>query len=146
MLTTHLGAWQGTNKLWLHPGADPKESKTALRVFAHSDSGACRIEYTWSSDGTPHSGDMEFRRDDDGGVTMDWNDTFHTPGGAMACSGTEEDGKIDVLGHYGAGGGEWGWRTVIDTTQPDRLTVTMFNITPAGEEAPAVEFTLTRAQ
>ena len=55
-----------------------------------------------------------------------------------------EDGRFGALGSYCAGGERWGWRTEVSQPDPEHLDIRMFNITPAGEEALAVEVNYTR--
>jgi hypothetical protein len=58
---------------------------------------------------------------------------------AMPCAGTAGDVGVVLLGSYGGGGGpDWGWRIVI-VPDGDDLRLVMTNITPEGQEAPAVE-------
>lgn len=59
----------------------------------------------------------------------------------MFSTGRVEDERFGALGSYGAGaGGErWGWRTEVSQPDAEHLDIRMFNITPGGEEALAVE-------
>lgn len=66
----------------------------------------------------------------------------------MFSEGALEEGSpaATVLGSYGAADGPpWGWRTTFERAG-DRLVVRHFNITPAGEEALAVQFDLEREE
>ena len=59
----------------------------------------------------------------------------------------EHEGLVSVHGTYGAGEGpDWGWRITVEADGPDAFVMRMFNITPDGEEAPAVEATFTRVE
>jgi hypothetical protein len=70
-----------------------------------------------------------------------WVDSFHTGTSVMFSSSGAGDHAFAALGSYGVGPGQprWGWRTQIDQPDHDHLVVRMFNITPQGEEALAVE-------
>ena len=59
----------------------------------------------------------------------------------MFSTGDELPGKVAVTGYYGAGSAgepEWGWRTEMQP-EGESLIITAYNISPAGEEAKAVE-------
>lgn len=59
--------------------------------------------------------------------------------------GPKERGVIDVRGSYAAPPGpDWGWRFIIAPAQMS-LGLVMYNITPAGQEALAVEASYVRA-
>jgi hypothetical protein len=76
-----------------------------------------------------------------------WVDSGHN-GTAIMFSESEptQTGPVNVLGTYGGhdGGETWGWRTELEFPQDDRLLITMYNITPQGQEAKAVEFDYAR--
>ena len=61
----------------------------------------------------------------------------------MACEGAvEPDGAIAVRGSYAAPPGpDWGWRIVIRPAGKPALHIVMYNVTPGGQEALAVEAT-----
>ena len=70
-----------------------------------------------------------------------WVDSFHTGTNVMFSTGTSQAPRYSVLGSYGdrQQGPRWGWRTEVDQPDADSLVITMFNITPQGEESRAVE-------
>ena len=74
---------------------------------------------------------------------MTWVDSFHTGSAIIWSTGApREDGVIAVTGSYLAGGERWGWRTEFHTR--NGLIMRAYNISPAGEEAPAIETEWTR--
>jgi hypothetical protein len=53
-----------------------------------------------------------------------------------------------VLGSYPNpdGGPDWGWRTEVELTDADHLSITAYNIHPEGGEALAVQTLLNRVK
>lgn len=64
----------------------------------------------------------------------------------MRCTNEPGVGAIvDARGTYAAPPGpDWGWRIVIEPESRDGFRMLMFNITPNGEEALAVQATYSR--
>lgn len=149
LLARFVGSWQGTAKTWFEPDKLADESPfrgTCEKVF---DGRFIRFEYESSLQDKPLLGRMligyyiPFDR-----FQMSWVDTFHMGTGILTSEGEgrlSEDG-FSVLGHYSepSGGEPWGWRTELAILAEDRISITHFNITPQGEESPAVEIQLTR--
>ena len=83
------------------------------------------------------------RQSDHGRATAHWIDSWHMSDGVMACEGAvDTDGTIDVRGSYAAPPGpDWGWRIVVRPADGPALHIVMYNVTPEGEEALAVEAT-----
>lgn len=124
------GSWRGHKSLWFHPGAPELRSEATLEVAP------TEINYTWSYEDRPQKGVMRLTVGE--GVVVDWHDTFHASAG-MVLTGRAEADLLAVSGTYsdGQGGPDWGWRIEVALGGVPRIQ--MFNITPDGQEALAVD-------
>lgn len=141
------GAWTGTNALQDPENGIEATAPSRASVTPLMDGRFVRIDYDWSYRDRPQWGSMLVgHRPDADEVTLYWIDSWHNGHSAMLCRGTRRDGGVlDVRGTYGVGTGpDWGWRTEIHP-HADSLLWVMYNVTPAGEEALAVEEMLARA-
>jgi hypothetical protein len=105
-----------------------------------------RLDYTWDYKGAPQEGTMLIGyQPKSGDVTTAWADTWHMSRAMMISRGTaSSDRGLDVMGHYPAPPGpDWGWRTQLRCAR-DEIRLTMYNVTPDGEEALAVDATYRR--
>lgn len=106
-----------------------------------------RFDYTWAYRDAPQEGSFLIGHDAGAGeATAHWIDTWHMNDKVMACRGPAEPGAaLSLRGSYACPPGpDWGWRTVI--TLGDRiLRIVMYNVTPEGQEALAVEAEYGRA-
>lgn len=134
------GSWRGTNRLFNPHSGQAEESDSTAEVAPLLGGRFIRIDYTWSYQGAPQQGSMLFGRDRAAnGYTYHWIDSWHMSDGAMNSRGAEAEAEIDVRGTYAAPPGpDWGWRTVI-RPGADSLDILMFNVSPDGQEYPAVE-------
>ncbi len=73
-------------------------------------------------------------------ITAHWLDSFHTDGKVMAFEGSAEPGgAVVVHGSYDAPSGPpWGW-TIRVESGGDTFRIVMHNVSPEGEQFPAVE-------
>lgn len=126
----HLGEYSGPNQLWLRPGTPSDTSEGRLRL----EPGVLHV--FWARKGEPKQGRLEIQVEGEV-ARVSWTDTWHNPE-AMLQEGTCTDGRLDVMGHYSAGEETWGWRTVVDFSVPEQLTLLMYNVLPTGEQAEAV--------
>ena len=137
-----IGEHAGTYKLWLDPTAPAAECATQLTVSSELDGRLARIDYRWEADGKPAQGLLLINvNEKTGAATATWIDTWHQPQ-LMHNTGQQDDTAIRVTGSYGdgQGGPDWGWRTEIEAdADGNSVTLRAINITPDGEEAPAVE-------
>ena len=144
----YLGEWTGTNMLrlsWLNPSEF--HSAGQLSVAALGRDKFLTFRYTWSHENTAHEGFLLLAYDAKQAVAAaSWVDSWHQSAGILNCLGTiDATGIIDVRGSYPAPPDpDWGWRIVITANEADTLQITMYNVTPAGEEDLAVQATYTR--
>ena len=141
-LTGLVGQWQGDNKLWFMPGDPVRESKATAAVVCSEGGNVVVINYTWSYEGKPQEGTLVVRANSAAeDVEVVLVDTWHTAGKFMMFQKDDaHDGLVAVRGSYAAPPGpDWGWRIVVASDSVDEFHMLMFNITPDGEEAPAVE-------
>ena len=80
-------------------------------------------------------------------VSCTWIDSWHMSDRSIVYTGKiDPAGVITLVGSYEAPPGpDWGWRTVIEPVSEDSFKILMYNVTPEGEEAIAVENWYSRA-
>ena len=138
----HLaGTWTGSYQLWTNPGAPPIESPTRLAVAVKASGRYATLSYDWLHDGKACDGVLVVVLNGSGrSATASWVDSFHMSDGFLVSRGTVAGSRVDVRGSYAAPPGpDWGWRTIVEADALDALRVLMYNITPDGQEAHAVE-------
>jgi hypothetical protein len=146
-LAALAGTWQATYELRGDPSFDSDTPSTAT-VTPVLGGRFVRIDYTWDEtdflqEAGPQAGSLLTGFEPEpapGTATVVWIDSWHNGRRIMVCPGVLLDsGGVDVRGTYPGGPGDpdWGWRTVIEPAR-DGWTMTMFNVTPDGEEALAV--------
>lgn len=141
-----VGEWQGNAKTWFEPGKLADESPIAGSIRSVLDGRFVIFEYEGGIMGKTMLGSFLFgynlqRKKFEG----NWIDSFHNGTNMMHCEGERSENGFWVSGNYDAPEGPpWGWRTEVDISEADRLVITMYNITPQGEEAKAVEMALAR--
>ncbi len=144
-LTDLEGQWFGNNSLWVMPEDPVRESDSEASVTIAVHGTVALITYTWAYEGTPQEGTLLVRTGPEDVETV-LVDPWHTGGKFMTFSseGATED-LVDVRGSYAAPPGpDWGWRIILRADSADEFLMLMYNITPDGEEAPAVEARYTR--
>ena len=134
------GPWQAVYQLRGDPSFEG-DSPSLATVVPVLGGRFVRIDYTWIEHHTPQEGSLLIGHEPDTGVvTTVWIDSWHNGVRMMPCTGRlGPDGGIDVRGSYptGPGSPDWGWRTQIILDAGD-WAMTMWNVTPDGEEALAV--------
>jgi hypothetical protein len=145
-LLAGAGEWRGKNTLQdPEMGMQPVTTDSSAVVTPLLDGRFVRIDYTWSYKGAPQSGSMLIGHQKKAGtLTLHWIDSWHNGEKVMACEGAATAGVVDVRGSYPAPTGpDWGWRIVV-APAAGALAVRMANISPEGQEYPAVEAHYTR--
>jgi hypothetical protein len=144
-----LGDWTGNNLLRLSWLPDPDHhSPSTMSVTRAANGHFLVFTYTWVYEGEPQEGWLLVgNNNEQEQATAAFVDSWHMNGKVMACQGTVgEDSVISLLGSYEAPPGpDWGWRIVITPGEGETLGMTMYNITPDGQEDLAVQADYTRA-
>ena len=146
-LTALAGNWRATYQLRGDPSFET-DSPTEATITPMLDGRFARIDYTWVESDNRQEGSLVIGYEPEPQLaTVAWMDTWHNSDRIMVSTGARtEDGGVDVRGSYppGMGADDWAWRTVI-APRADGWTMTMFNITPDGEESLAVNAAYERA-
>ncbi len=137
-----VGEWTGSSRLWLSPTDTAHASSSTASVTLEAMGKFVTIKYTWAFDNEPQEGLLllGYEKEHDT-VKSVWIDSWHMSDKFMVCQGnTEGGGVISIRGSYPAPPGpDWGWRMVIDPEGGDSFRIVMYNVSPDGEEALAVE-------
>jgi hypothetical protein len=132
-----VGQWSGNSKLML-PGEPDRESESKLTLAPTAKGRLITLSYTWKCDGEEQEGMLLLSGVKEGAVAS-WVDSWHNGDKIMAMRGKSGAGNVTLLGSYAAPPGpDWGWRFVI-SEEGLKLKLIMTNISPQGEEEPAVE-------
>ena len=135
---THHGTFQGTNRLWMMPGTPAHVSSATLDVTSQ------RLVIRWAHEGTSQEGSLVLA-----GPTPscrgEFTDSFHAVQ-TLLLHGRVDGAQLLLYGTYPAGDGspDWGWRVVLDWSDPEHFVVRMFNVLPDGLEALAVDLRAAR--
>jgi hypothetical protein len=135
------GKWRGEMQLfrpWI--SAEPASSASEMVIGPAAEGRFLSLGYDWSLEGVRQSGLMLLKHDVKAHTLKAvWIDSYHMSGDFMVSTGSADDPRtISVRGSYAAPPDpDWGWRTVIAAVH-DGVELSMFNITPDGEESIAV--------
>ncbi|MEM6552706.1 MAG: DUF1579 family protein [Planctomycetota bacterium] len=161
-LNEFTGEWRGTCRTWFRPGELADESAVTGRFSAMGGGagGGAMVRHVYSGtmpDGEGGAGGVRegeewiARNAVTGKYEIAWVDSFHMNFAVMFSTGealppgSDDAVGFSVLGHYDVRGEDgkpaepWGWRTEYRLLDDDHLTITAYNVTPAGDEALAVE-------
>ena len=141
-LARMAGEWEGSYRLWFEPGKLAGESTQRGSIRSVLDGRFLLHEYEGTFGDKPFTGIAlyGYHLDEDAWESA-WVDSFHNGTAIMFQAAPATDPRFAARGSYGdgQGGPDWGWRTEIAQPGDDELVITMYNITPQGEEAKAVE-------
>ncbi|MDQ8153507.1 MAG: DUF1579 family protein [Gemmatimonadota bacterium] len=146
-LAALAGHWHGDNTLWLNPNAEPRRSDATATVTVEAEGQSLSVRYQWADRGAPQSGVLLLVSDaGSNALSAAWTDSWHSNCVLMECRGATTDTAASVHGTYAAPpGADWGWRLALEATAVDECALRMFNISPEGDEQPAVEMRFTRS-
>lgn len=148
-LSQLAGNWTGSSKLWLEPNKLADDAPIAGTIQIILDGRFALFLYQSSIQGEAQHGMFTFGFNTTSNqYEASWVDSFHNNTAIMFCIGDEKENGFQVLGSYPdpTGGPDWNWRTEVELIDANHLTITAYNITPEGEEAKAIEMTLTKVK
>lgn len=140
------GNWKGLTRVWFEPGKLADES--AFRGVIRSVLGGrfIQFEYTGAIQGSPVEGIMTMGCSlGTGQLQCAWIDSFHNGTAIMFSENNGTSFPFSVRGSYGKEP-KWGWRTELTPVDDRHFVITMYNITPDGDEAKAVEMSFERSE
>lgn len=144
-----VGKWRGINRLhtvWI-PENPVRETESRAIVELTARGRFLKIEYDWTFEESVQEGLILIGDEKDSdSIKAFWIDSWHLSDKFMVSEGfRDEDGAISVKGFYAVPDHpDWGWRTIIEPEKGDTFKITMFNVSPEGEEALAVEMEFNR--
>ncbi len=149
-LKTLSGHWAGPSHLYLSwPPTDETShhSPSTALITPVANGKFLSLQYTWVYKGVSQEGQFILGLDGRGNVRASWIDSWHMSDTMMICEGKAESGKVVMTGSYAAPPGpDWHWRTEIHAGNDGSFKMLMYNISPEGEETPAVEAEYTRVK
>ncbi len=140
------GTWHAVYQLRGDPSFE-SDSHSIATIVPLLEGRFVRIDYSWSDRGKAQTGSLLIGHETAGPVTAVWIDSWHNGERMLICTGARAaDGGIDVRGTYPTGPDtpDWGWRTHLGL-EGQGWAMTMWNVTPDGEESLAVRAEYTRA-
>ena len=152
LLTSLVGKWEGTSRVWFEPDKPVDDSPVRGRIRRIGDSPFLLHEYEGTFEGEAREGVeiLGLNLEVEGGAFLSaWVDSFHMSNDVLLSRGNNAPDGFAVLGSYTAdhkdsSSPRWGWRTHFELKDPNTLTITAYNIRSGGEEAKATETTSTR--
>jgi hypothetical protein len=137
-LITASGTLQGSSRLQDPNTGQSEDSISLLTVTPNVGDASVTLHYTWSYQGAPQEGTLRVVGTSQNQFKASWTDTWHMGEETMGCSGAAHDAGLSLLGSYAAPPGpDWYWRIVIQVGS--LIEITMYNISPEGQEDLAVE-------
>ncbi len=144
-LANSIGSWSGDSTLhmsWMPEGQRTETGPSKLHIDLDKDKHYAVLTYTWTYKGNQEEGQMLIASGKSE-TTIGWVDSWHQNSAVMILRGAVSDdvackGSYKVQGHP-----DWHWRIAL-AMDGTKLKLTMFNISPEGEEEPAVECAYTK--
>src|SRR5215203_6043925 len=144
-----VGKWCGVNRLhttWI-PENPARETSSIATVELTARGRFLKIEYDWTFDEAVQEGLILIGDEKDtDSIKAFWIDSWHLSDKFLVSEGRRaKNGAISLKGFYAVPDHpEWGWRTVIEPERDEAFKIVMYNVSPEGEEALAVEMELKR--
>ena len=144
-----VGKWRGINRLhttWI-PENPVRETVSIATVELTARGRFLKIEYDWTFEEAVQEGLLLIGDEKDtDSIKAFWIDSWHLSDKFMVSEGFREtNGSISLKGFYAVPDHpDWGWRTVIEPEHDKVFKIIMYNVSPEGEEALAVEMELKR--
>ncbi len=138
-----VGRWRGVNRLhttWI-PENPVRESATTAVVDLTARGRFLKLEYDWTFEDAAQEGLILVGDQNDSDlIKAFWIDSWHLSDKFMVSEGARNAANaISLKGFYTVPDHpDWGWRTEIEPVDENSFKITMFNITPEGEETLAV--------
>lgn len=148
-LTDLIGNWSGINRLhlpWL-PENPIQESPSDASVAFTAQGKFLKIEYDWIYEDKTQDGMILLGEEKNADlIKIFWVDSWHMGDKLLISEGVlTEQNVVSCKGFYAVPDHpDWGWRTEIESMNNNSFKITMFNITPEGEESLAVELNYQR--
>ncbi len=136
------GSWHGTSALQLSAAEEVRESTSFLMATPIVLGRFLQISYTWVDEDQPQEGLLLVGYDKSRNISMAvWLDSWHTSEQFMHFEGSlDEKAGFNLEGSYSvASGPDWGWRITLQLDEKGSLQLTMYNISPDGDELWAVK-------
>ena len=149
ILESLVGKWRGINRLYTTWIPDNPVRETVSRVIIELTARGrfLKIEYDWAFEEAIQEGLILIGDEQDSdSIKAFWIDSWHLSDKFMVSEGVRGDnGAISLKGFYAVPDHpDWGWRTVIEPERDDSFKITMYNVSPEGEETLAVEMEFKR--
>ncbi len=135
-----LGTWEGISKTWFEPGKEAIEEKNTATFEKGVSDNFVIHKYESALEGKPFHGHAIYGYyQEKEQFQCAWIDGFHMSGSIMLSEGKATEKGFSVLGSYSYENIAWGWRTVIEILNDNKIKLIAYNISPEGEEYKGIE-------